>query len=423
MQSNTLGIADNANTFQINQRTHLDVLSDANNLFDAFQLSQKGSSWKASSQRCDMNLLRTIHSLQNELRTKTYRQCNFTEFVMTERGKIRPIRSLHIRDRIVQRSLCDNILLPLVRPYLIYDNGASLENRGISFSRKRIKVHLDKYVRHNGPEGYVLLIDFSKFFDNIPHDLLLRKFKRIMKDNSIDWLLDQVINSFSPDVSYMDDEEYKTAEDDVFDSMVSRKRLSEFGGRKGEKYIHKSMGIGSQISQIGGIFYPTEIDNYFKIVKGFKYYGRYMDDCYLIHKDKEKLEEALIDFISMANELKMHVNPKKIIIAKINNWFVYLKERHRVDKLTGRRYVKLHKDTFNRERRRLKKLRIRLSKEKIDFLSIYNSYLSWRGNVIKYPRNVINIDYTDRLFIKLFKNELLFTHKKFKENTEVFKDK
>ena len=39
----------------------------------------------------------------------------------------------------------------------------------------------------------------------------------------------------------------------------------------GEKYMRKSVGIASQISQISGVYYPTRIDNYCKIVKGMKY--------------------------------------------------------------------------------------------------------------------------------------------------------
>lgn len=44
--------------------------------------------------------------------------------------------------------------------------------------------------------------------------------------------------------------------------------------------MRKSVGIGSQISQISGVYYPTRIDNYCKIVKGMKYYGRYMDKLF-----------------------------------------------------------------------------------------------------------------------------------------------
>ena len=59
--------------------------------------------------------------------------------------------------------------------------------------------------------------------------------------------------------------------------------VNSFGGDRG-------LGIGSQVSQICGLFYPSRIDNYCKIVKSLKYYGRYMDDIYIIHPDKKYLQ-------------------------------------------------------------------------------------------------------------------------------------
>lgn len=59
--------------------------------------------------------------------------------------------------------------------------------------------------------------------------------------------------------------------------------------------MHKSLGIGSQISQISGIYYPSKMDNYCKIVKGIKFYGRYMDDTYIIGNSKEELKSLLDD--------------------------------------------------------------------------------------------------------------------------------
>ena len=49
----------------------------------------------------------------------------------------------------------------------------------------------------------------------------------------------------------------------------------------------KGLGIGSQISQICGIYYPTPLDIYFTSVMGCGKYARHMDDFYTISNDKE----------------------------------------------------------------------------------------------------------------------------------------
>lgn len=47
---------------------------------------------------------------------------------------MRHIRSIHISERVVQRTLCDKVINPTLKPSFIYDNGASTENKGIDFA-------------------------------------------------------------------------------------------------------------------------------------------------------------------------------------------------------------------------------------------------------------------------------------------------
>lgn len=379
---------------------YLEKISDANSLFDAFRMAKKGSDWKTSVQRYEANLLRNIHALRKSLRDETYRQQPFFEFIVRERGKIRPIRSQPIVDRVMQRSLCDNALLPVLRPYLIYDNGASLRGKGITFSRNRIKTHLEKFVRRHG-DGYVLLVDFSKFFDNIPHEKLLKNIMdKFHHDRSLQRLITHILNTFQPDVSYMTDEEFSCANMTPFSSMVHRDRTSSYTGEKGIRFLRKSMAIGSQISQVAGVFFPTVIDDYFKNVCSFTYYGRYMDDVYIIHQDKQKLADALNEFVRQAERLGMFVNRKKTQIVKLSHGFTYLQTRYRV--VAGRvKFVGTNK-TFVRERRRLKKFRRLLDDGKLTRKMISDMYQSWRGNVIRHANRAQNLRYTDSLYLRLF---------------------
>ena len=61
----------------------------------------------------------------------------------------------------------------------------------------------------------------------------------------------------------------------------------------GERMMKKHLNIGDQVAQTAGIAYPIPIDNYIKIVKGMKFYARYMDDSYIIHESKEYLQRAV----------------------------------------------------------------------------------------------------------------------------------
>lgn len=151
----------------------LEKVYNANVLIQAFKNCKKNVSWKESVQKYEANLLLNTYNLQQSLINGTHKQKPAFEFDLHERGKIRHIKSIHIKDRVVQRAISDNLLIPRLKKYLIYDNGASLKHKGIDFSRRRLKAHLQKYYRKYGADGYVLLVDFSKFFDNIKHEILL----------------------------------------------------------------------------------------------------------------------------------------------------------------------------------------------------------------------------------------------------------
>lgn len=377
----------------------MESIYDANALLNAFRESKKGTSWKESVQRYEMNLLRNINQTQKEIVNGTYEQKDFYEFPLNERGKTRHIKSMHISDRVVQRSVCDNLLIPELERYLIYDNGASMKGRGIHFARKRLTTHLHKYFRKNGSnEGYILLIDFTKFFDNICHEPLVKEMRAKLGDGEAMKFVEKLIDTFKIDVSYMTDEEYAECLNTIYNALeyaeIDKAKLT------GEKYMKKSVGIGSQISQISGVFYPTRIDTYCKVVKSLKYYGRYMDDIYIIHKDKEYLKELLTQIQGMCDELGLFINPKKTQIIKLSKGFTFLKIKYILTD-TGKVVERISRDGITRMRRKLKKLRKKLDAGEVTFEDVRCAYASWRGDKKHYD-SYTTLKNMDKLFNELF---------------------
>ena len=334
-------------------------VSNANALIDAFEKSRINSDWKFSVQKYEYDLWPSISETKRSLNYGEYKQKPFVEFILSERGKVRHIKSIHISDRVVQRSLCDNVLTPATDPYLIYDNGASQVDKGVDFSRNRLKEHLHRYYREFGTnEGYVLLVDFKGYFGSIPHDKLKEAYARVIPEFDLQRLINYLI-----DVN---------------------------GGDRG-------VGIGSQISQNAGIFYPTPLDQFFKTVRGEKYYAAYMDDRYILCRTKEHAHECLRDMRIKAAELGLTINEKKTQIIKLSKGFTFLKIRYVLTE-TGKVVTYQSKDTFVRERRRLKRFKnIDLSPERAAMC-----YRSWRGTVKGFHNNYYRIKRMDALFESLF---------------------
>lgn len=377
----------------------LDTISNPNNLHASFvNYKKSGVAWKQSVQQYEMNELRNNIRLHNEIESGKYKQLPPNNFILHERGKVRFITSDQVRDKIVQNSLNKYLLEPTLQPKLIYDNGASQKGKGISFTRQRFENHLRNAYREFSSNGYILLIDFSKYFDNILHFNLLNMIARYLNPQELQFVTN-IVKEFEVDVSYMTDDEYESCTITLFNSLehntIDKSRLT------GAKMMAKSIPIGSHTSQISGLFYPHEIDNYCKIVRSIKYYGRYMDDTYIIGRTKEELYEILHDIRQICYRLGIFINEKKTHIQPIDTWITFLKINYKLTE-TGGLIRKIPSEIIHRERRRLYKYKHLLDAGKINLLEIKNNYKSWRGTYSKYDSGY-DIHKLDLEFMAIFK--------------------
>lgn len=294
--------------------TTYDEVFSYENLYKAYKHCIKNVRWKTETQRFIMSDNARLRKIYNELHDGTYKSNKFKEFDIVERGKPRHISAHTIRDRIVQRCLCDNYLVPLLSNSLIYDCGATIKNKGITFSQKRVDTHLHKFYRHHGVNGYCLTIDIHHYFDSISHKELLRKMSFLIEDYRLYNLIKDLIGNF-----------------------------------KGEM----GLGLGSQISQICALYYISDLDHYIKEKLHIKYYGRYMDDMYLIHHDYQYLQECLYKLSAMFKEMGLELN-KKTKIHRLSNGFVFTKIRYILTN-SGKVLHFLTTKTFKAMKRKIKK--------------------------------------------------------------------
>jgi hypothetical protein len=338
----------------------LEAVADINSLIRASQKARSGVMWKASVQRYLMNLLKNVtESNKNILSGKDIRK-GFINFDIVERGKLRHISSVHFSERVVQRSLCANALLPVLTRGLIYDNGASMKGKGISFAVNRLKTHLYRHYRKYGNEGYVLTIDFSNYFGSMRHEPIREILNKSFKD----------------------------------------KRLVDFTMLFVDAFGDVGMGLGSETSQIFAIAYPNSVDHCIKERLRIKGYGRYMDDMYLLHKSKARLRECLEVIRTECAKLGIRLNAKKTHITKLSKGFTFLKSQFFLT-CTGRVILKAGRESIVRQRRKLKKFRKFMDEGLMTYGQIYNSYMSWRG-YIGHKNAYRTIQNMDSLFSTLF---------------------
>lgn len=353
-------------------------IHDGNALYDAFLKSKRGSDWKPRVQRFEMLYLLHLGEMQKQLREETYQFLPASSFALRERGKTRIVTGEQIQDRIVKHALCDEVIAPSIRKYLIYDNGASQKGKGVAFTRRRLEAHLHKfYMQHGSNDGSILLFDFSKYYDNLLHSKLREIFAQYVEDETALRLIDKILARSRVDVSYMDDAEYARCMETLFNSLeyaaIDKSLLT------GEKFMDKHLSIGDQLAQEAGIVYPVRIDNYIKIVRGVKFYGRYADDGYAIHESRGFLLDVLDGIRGEAKKLGITINERKTRICRLSELWRFLQTQYSLTD-TGRVIRKINPKRLTAMRRKMKKLAGILSEK--DFESWFKSwFMSQRRNM------------------------------------------
>lgn len=359
-----------------------ETMCDANNLYAGAVKTISSSPWKEATQRFEFDLLSIIFQTVNELETMTYHTGPVGRFLLNERGKTRPICTLGCKDRMVRHVLCDNVLMPAIRKKIIYDNCSSIQGRGLDLQRRRFEIHLHRFYNRTGSnKGYILLGDFSKFYDNIVHEIAINQFLDLLDhDLYLNYILTDIFKNFEIDVSYMSDEDYENCMDDVFNKLEYR-TIPRFL-LTGEKWMPKSVNMGDQVPQLIGIFYPNEIDQYVKTRRGFKEYGRYTDDYYAISDSYDELVDLQGNIERIATPLGIHINKRKTRIVKLSDHFRYLQVMYSLMN-SGRVYHQINPKRVTGMRKRIKKTKENVLTGQTTYEHIEEMYRSWMGAYYK----------------------------------------
>ena len=279
------------------------------NLASSARICRRGVSWKREVQAFHLNLTSNCIRLRDELLAGTYRLTPGRRFTVCERGKPRDIVTCAFRDRVVQRTLCDHVLVPTVERVVIYDNAACIPGRGTSFALERLEHRLREHARRHGTGGGLFLFDFSHYFESVNVDLAMAQFAQIVFD----------------------------------ERMLTLLRLTLEG-------VPRGLALGNQTSQVAAVLYPNALDHWATDEKAVAGYGRYMDDGYALFGDWGQAHEFAEGFCLRCQELGLAPNPRKTRVIRPCEEFTFLKTRFCLY-AGGEVRKRLPADTLRRRRR------------------------------------------------------------------------
>lgn len=316
--------------------TDFEKITDFHNLYAAFKKAKSGKGYRKSLAKFETMTLYGIHRLKEQLETRVYNIKDYNQFYVYE-PKQRLIEAASFRDKIVQHSLCDNVLLPRLKNEFIRNNFAGQIGKGTLFGLNTLKSDMFKFYNQYGMNGYILKADITKFFYTINHDVLKAIIRQYFSDEGVLWLCDKIIDS-TP---------------------------------------NPGLPLGNQTSQVFALLYLNFLDHYITEGLHIEFYGRYMDDFYLIHHSKEHLKYCLEKIGKIISDLKLSLNGKTQIMPfkqgiKFLGFHTYVTHGNIICKIRNE-----NKRNAYRKYKKMAQLVVngRLSRKKFD-----ECYTSWKSH-------------------------------------------
>lgn len=345
-----------------NTMSDYEKICDFGNLYKAYRKSKSGKGFSKSKAKFQAVALDGIHQIKRRLETKTYQISPYFEFIIYEpKERIIKVGSFH--DKIVQHSICDNVLLPKLNKEFVQTNYAGQNGKGTLYGLDCLKSQMYLAYCKYGYDCWIIKADISKFFYSIDHNILKDIVEYFSEDENVYWLCERFIDS------------------------------TEGIG----------LPLGNQISQVFALLFLSGLDHFITGELGIKYYGRYMDDFYLIVKSKEYAKYCLDAIYAFVDTLNLKLNGKTQIIPFKNG--VKFCGFHTYVTKDGKVIRKLANDKKRTAKKRYIKMAKLVKKGKLDKKKFLESYCAWKNHISH--GNCIKLGYEmDKCIYEILGDEL-----------------
>lgn len=254
------------------------------------------------------------------------------------------------REQIIHHMVV-NIIKPIIMKPMYDHSYGSIPNRGATMGRNRV----EKWLRDATGTKYCLKMDIRKYFDSIPHDIVIRRLTEQIHDERFLAVLVEIIS-------------------------VTKKGLP----------------LGFYTSQWLANWYLTPLDHYIKEELKARYFIRYMDDMIIFGSNKRKLHRMRV-------EIEKYIGDNLGLCLK-DNWQVFPIESRSLDFMGFRFFrdkVTLRKSILKKARRKAARIHNKDKPTIFDARQML-SYLGWIEQTdtyrfyLAYIKPCVNMQYLKR---------------------------
>ena len=284
-------------------------------IFAAYYRARANKRNTASQMKFEAALSRNLVRLYESIRDRIYTPDRSICFIIHDPVQ-REVFAAAFRDRVVHHYLYEK-LEPLFEPAFIHDSYSCRKGKGTLFGIERLEHHIRSCSDNFHRPCYALKLDIKGYFmsidRNILYSIVLERIDRHAAAGSLPDGFDYDTVVFLL---------HRTIFNDPTKGCRMRGGWDDWKGLPASKSLFKAkpgcgLPIGNLTSQLFSNVYLNELDQFVKRELGFRHYGRYVDDFYIIDESYERLESAIPiieDFLQTRlnlnlNKRKIHLNP------------------------------------------------------------------------------------------------------------------
>ena len=357
-----------------------DKAASLNELCKAAKECKRGVTWKATPVEYYITRVTSCKRLRDEILAGTYK-VHPGDKVYIYKPKKRIATAPWFKDRVWQRSMCNNGVYEDLTRGFIEDNIACQKGKGIDMAIRRVIDMLQTLHRSApGQPVYGIHLDVKKFFPSTPHREIRKMDARRIRDHEFIQYLNEIIDS---------------SKDERSPEIIASDPFGERG-----------TGLGSQINQLHQVALLDGIDHKAKSLCDC--YIRYNDDFLALSHDKEALKATKALINSELEGLGLTMTDKSGIF-RADQGFYFLRKRFIMTK-TGKIIIRLHPRALADERRVLRKLKKDLDAGLITKEYVHDHYQSWIANA-EYAGDA-PIRAMDKFYTQTFREKPTYKRKK-----------
>lgn len=288
-------------------------------LYQAYINCRKRKRTTINAMNFEINETKELYKLWYELNTNTYKVGKSIAFCV-DRPVKREVFAADFRDRIVHHLLIDRIL-PFLENEFIKDSYSCRVGKGTLYGVKQCEKYIIEASENFTKNCVIVKCDLKSFFMTINKQHLFDKLVNFYKtqckfNNENDLLfnihLTKLIIFNEPQKNCILKQHISHWKD-----LPKEKSLFSIGNDVG-------LPIGNLTSQLFANFYLSEFDHFVNDELGIKYYGRYVDDFFLIVNNTQDANDVLKCIKEKLLSLGVTLHPKKLYIQDIKKGIKFI---------------------------------------------------------------------------------------------------